>query len=332
MAVDAEGHFVTPGFIDGHTHMDAQVCWDPLGTCSSWHGVTTVVMGNCGFTVAPCRSSEKYLAIRSLERAEDISGVAMEAGIDWRWTTFPEFLDTLESLPKGINYSGYIGHSALRTYVMGERAFDGPASEADLAAMERELRNALMAGTNVQYANGKTARASVAGTDILTVTEIRKAVRTLKKNHANPFTSGPDGAARRPHFICICSPDATYDLQSDSLWQDVSKYSNAEQIYSGEIGRLFGVVFVEASNAPTLAAAGASSADLQQTIVFGEEAYGVVDINGSSAIHSIVKPKGSAGSADPLDQISTVGAKIDAFTVKILNDAWIVRIEHGFTA
>ena len=159
---------------------------------------------------------------------------------------------------------------------------------------DQVARNALMAGTNVQYANGKTARASVAGTDILTVTEIRKAVRTLKKNHANPFTSGPDGAARRPHFICICSPDATYDLQSDSLWQDVSKYSNAEQIYSGEIGRLFGVVFVEASNAPTLAAAGASNADLQQTIVFGEEAYGVVDINGSSAIHSIVKPKGSA--------------------------------------
>lgn len=198
--------------------------------------------------------------------------------------------------------------------------------------VDQVARNALMAGTNVQYANGKTARTGVAATDILTVTEIRKAVRTLKKNHANQFTSGPDGTARRPHFICICSPDATYDLQSDSLWQDVSKYSNAEQIYSGEIGRLFGVVFVEASNAPTLSAAGASSADLQQTIIFGEEAYGVVDVNGSSAIRSIVKPKGSAGSADPLDQISTVGAKVEAFTVKILNDAWIVRIEHGFTA
>lgn len=190
----------------------------------------------------------------------------------------------------------------------------------------------LMAGTNVQYANGRLSRATVAATDILTVTEIRKAVRTLKKNHANMFRSGPDGSSRRPHFICICSPDATYDLQSDQLWQDVSKYSNAEQIYDGEIGRLFGVVFVEASNAPTLSAAGASSADLQQTIVFGAEAYGTVDINGSGAIRSIVKPAGSAGSADPLNQISTVGAKVEAYTSIILNDEWIVRIEHGFTA
>lgn len=191
---------------------------------------------------------------------------------------------------------------------------------------------ALMAGTNVQYANGRASRATVAATDVLTVTEIRKAVRTLKKNHANQFRSGPDGSSRRPHWICICSPDATYDLQSDQLWQDVSKYSNAEQIYDGEIGRLFGVVFVEASNAPTLSAAGASSADLQQTIIFGEEAYGTIDINGSGSIRSIVKPKGSAGSADPLDQISTVGAKVEAYTAKILNDEWIVRIEHGFSA
>lgn len=144
--VDAEGHIVAPGFIDGHTHMDAQICWDPLGTCSSWHGVSTVVMGNCGFTVAPCRSSEKYLAIRSLERAEDISGAAMEAGIDWRWETFSQYLDVVDALPKGINYSGYIGHSALRSYVMGERSFEQAGSDDDLAAMQAELRSAMHAG------------------------------------------------------------------------------------------------------------------------------------------------------------------------------------------
>jgi N-acyl-D-aspartate/D-glutamate deacylase len=144
--VDAEGHIVAPGFIDGHTHMDAQICWDPLGTCSSWHGVSTVVMGNCGFTVAPCRSSEKYLAIRSLERAEDISGAAMEAGIDWRWETFSQYFDVVEALPKGINYSGYIGHSALRSYVMGERSFEQAGSDDDLVAMQAELRSALHAG------------------------------------------------------------------------------------------------------------------------------------------------------------------------------------------
>ncbi|HEV8298065.1 MAG TPA: amidohydrolase family protein [Acidimicrobiales bacterium] len=144
--IDAEGHVVTPGFIDGHTHMDAQVFWDPLGSCSCWHGVTTVVMGHCGFTLAPAPREQRHLVVRNLERAEDISGDAMAAGIDWTWTTFAEYLDVVDRLPKGINYAANIGHSALRTYAMGERAFDEPAGTDDLAAMERELRDALGAG------------------------------------------------------------------------------------------------------------------------------------------------------------------------------------------
>jgi N-acyl-D-aspartate/D-glutamate deacylase len=144
--VDAEGRVVAPGFVDGHTHMDAQIFWDPLGTCSCWHGVTSVVMGNCGFTLAPCAAADRHLVMRNLERAEDIASEAMEAGIAWTWTTFPEFLATLTSLPKGINYAGYLGHSALRTYVMGERAFEQASTEDDLRAMERELRDALRAG------------------------------------------------------------------------------------------------------------------------------------------------------------------------------------------
>jgi N-acyl-D-aspartate/D-glutamate deacylase len=126
--------------------MDAQVFWDPLGTSSCWHGITSVVMGNCGFTLAPCAAADKHLVIRNLERAENIPAAAMAAGIDWTWTTFREFLDRLESLPKGINYSSYIGHSALRTHVMGERAFEQTAGEDDLRAMERELRDAIRAG------------------------------------------------------------------------------------------------------------------------------------------------------------------------------------------
>jgi N-acyl-D-amino-acid deacylase len=144
--IDAEGHIVAPGFIDAHTHMDAQVFWEPLGTNSCWHGVTSVVMGNCGFTLAPCAEKDKALVLRNLERAEDIPRSAMEAGINWSWETFPEFMDTVDRLSKGLNYATYVGHSALRTYVMGERAFTDTATTQDMAAMKRELEAGLRAG------------------------------------------------------------------------------------------------------------------------------------------------------------------------------------------
>jgi N-acyl-D-aspartate/D-glutamate deacylase len=144
--IDADGLIVAPGFVDGHTHMDAQVFWDDLGTSSCWHGVTTVVMGNCGFTLAPACPDERDLVVRNLERAEDISADAMAQGITWSWSTFAEYLDAVDALPKGINYAAAIGHSALRTWAMGERAFTDPATDDDLAIMERELRDALHAG------------------------------------------------------------------------------------------------------------------------------------------------------------------------------------------
>jgi N-acyl-D-amino-acid deacylase len=146
--VDAEGRVVAPGFVDGHTHMDAQIFWDPIGTSSCFQGVTTVLMGNCGFTLAPCREAEADLVFRNLERAEDISRAAMLAGIRWRWESFPEFLDVLESLPKGINYAGYMGHCALRTYVMGQRAFTDEATDDDMARMVHLVREAVEAGAH----------------------------------------------------------------------------------------------------------------------------------------------------------------------------------------
>ena len=144
--IDAEGHIVTPGFIDGHTHMDAQMHWDHLGANSCWHGVTTVVMGNCGFSIAPMRKGKQALVARSLERAEDISGAAMAAGIDFSWEGYADYLDVVDALPKGINHAAYVGHSALRTWAMGERAFEEEASEDDLAAMTAELARGLAAG------------------------------------------------------------------------------------------------------------------------------------------------------------------------------------------
>ncbi len=144
--IDADGLVVSPGFVDGHTHMDAQVFWDPIGSSSCYHGVTSVVMGNCGFTLAPCKQEDADLVFRNLERAEDLSRDAMLQGIDWTWETFPEFLDAVDKLPKGINYAGYIGHSALRTYVMGEKAFTEEATDDEVTAMQNIVRQAMHAG------------------------------------------------------------------------------------------------------------------------------------------------------------------------------------------
>jgi len=144
--IDADGHIVSPGFVDVHTHMDAQLAWDPLGECSCFHGVTTAVMGNCGFTLAPVRSDARELVVRNLERAEDIAAEAMAAGIDWSWETYPEYLDFVERTPKGINYAGYVGHSALRTWAMGERAFTEDANEDDLALMVGQVEDSMRAG------------------------------------------------------------------------------------------------------------------------------------------------------------------------------------------
>lgn len=195
--------------------------------------------------------------------------------------------------------------------------------------VEWVTRDAMNAGNNVQYAGGKTGRDQLTADDKLTVDEIRKAVRSLKKAKARMFAMG-EGGVRKPHFICICSPEATYDLQSDSLWQDVSKYANAEQIYTGEIGRLFGVVFVESTEAKTFT--GASDLPIHSTLVFGADAYGVIDVAGGGSLRSIIKLPGSAGAADPLDQRGTVGVKVAAYAAKILNDLWIVRIEHAVSA
>src|SRR3981081_2935019 len=146
--LDAEGHVVTPGFVDGHTHMDAQIFWDPIGSSSCYQGVTSVVMGNCGFTLAPCREAEADMVFRNLERAEAISRSATLAGSKWRWETSPEFLDVLDSLPKGINYAGYVGHCAVRTHVMGQRAFTDEATADDLAKMVQHVQGAIAAGAH----------------------------------------------------------------------------------------------------------------------------------------------------------------------------------------
>jgi N-acyl-D-amino-acid deacylase len=202
--IDAEGLIVAPGFIDGHTHMDAQVAWDPLGSCSCWHGVTSVVMGNCGFALAPCRPADKEWFARCLTAVEDIPTEAMLAGIDWNWETFPEYLANVERLPKAINYGMYIGHSALRMYVMGRRALDERANEDDLRHMTRAVEEAVRAGAMGLSTSRATTHVTPEGSPVASRIadweEIDRLVGAMAALDAGIFQIGPDisgGEAQR---------------------------------------------------------------------------------------------------------------------------------------
>jgi N-acyl-D-amino-acid deacylase len=145
--IDAEGRLVTPGFVDIHTHLDAQLAWDPIGTSSCWHGVTSVVMGNCGVTFAPCRPEDRATLAEMMESVEDIPRDAILGALPWDWETYGEYYDSIDRLPKGPNTGGMVGHCALRTYVMGERGLDEtPANGDDIAAMARLVDDAMSAG------------------------------------------------------------------------------------------------------------------------------------------------------------------------------------------
>jgi N-acyl-D-aspartate/D-glutamate deacylase len=203
-SIDADGLIVAPGFIDGHTHMDAQVAWDSLGSCSCWHGVTSVVMGNCGFALAPCKPEDRKWFARCLTAVEDIPTEAMLAGIDWSWESFPEYLAKVETLPKGLNYGMYIGHSALRMYVMGRRALDEVANEDDLRQMEHAVAEAIRAGalgfSTSRATTHITPDGSPVASRIADWREIDRLVGAMAKLNSGIFQIGPDisgGEAQR---------------------------------------------------------------------------------------------------------------------------------------
>ena len=183
-------------------------------------------------------------------------------------------------------------------------------------------RDVMAAGTTVQYAGGKASRILTAAADVLTVMEIRKAVRTLKRNKARKINGS---------YVAIVEPGATFDLQSDPAWVDAQKYAGSKKIFSGEIGELYGVRFVETTEAKKFVGAGALGIDIYATLILGSDAYGLIDIAGSGAAQNIVKPFGSAGTADPLNQRSTSGWKA-IFTTKIIEDLALLRLEHAVSA
>jgi N-acyl-D-amino-acid deacylase len=144
--LDASGHVVAPGFIDIHTHYDAQVFWDPAFTPSCFHGVTTVVAGNCGFSIAPTRPDDRQLVADTLQKVEDMDPASLMAGIPWDFETFPDYLAAVERRGSVLNYSAYLGHTALRLYVMGPDASQREATPAEIDEMAAMVRQAMEAG------------------------------------------------------------------------------------------------------------------------------------------------------------------------------------------
>ena len=145
--IDADGLWVTPGWVDVHTHYDGQVTWDSLLTPSCWHGVTTVVMGNCGVGFAPVRPGSHEYLIKLMEGVEDIPGTALAEGISWEWESFPEYLDAVERIPHALDIGAQVPHAALRFYVMGERGSDHQERPTpdEIDTMGRLVRDAVRA-------------------------------------------------------------------------------------------------------------------------------------------------------------------------------------------
>ncbi len=172
--IDADGLIVAPGFVDLHTHYDAQIRWDPWCTVSSWHGVTSVVLGNCGFGFAPCRKEFRERSMRSMTRVEAIPYDAMKAGMPWDWETIPEYLDSLDAAPKGVNCLHYMPTTPLMIYVMGlEAAKTRPATDLERKEMQRLLHEGMDAGLcgfSIQRLGPNSVQADFDGTPMVTDT------------------------------------------------------------------------------------------------------------------------------------------------------------------
>ncbi|MSQ48356.1 MAG: amidohydrolase [Deltaproteobacteria bacterium] len=154
--LDAEGQIVTPGFVDIHTHLDAQIFWDPIASSSCWHGVTSVVMGNCGVTFAPCKPKDREYFAHLMESVEDIPAATIMAGMPWQWETYGEYLKALDARPKGLNVGGLVGHCAVRYWAMGAESLDNQPANADQIARMHDIVTEAIAGGALGFSTSRT--------------------------------------------------------------------------------------------------------------------------------------------------------------------------------
>jgi N-acyl-D-amino-acid deacylase len=198
--IDARGKLVTPGFVDVHTHLDAQLGWDPLGAPACWHGITSVVVGNCGVGFAPCRPADREYLMFLMEGVEDIPRAAMAAGMKWNWESFGEYLSALGANGLGINAGAYVAHAPLRVYGMGERGvLDTQPTDAELEAMRAAVDEAIAAGA-LGVSTGRTTMHRTPAGDAVPGTfaderELRAIVEPLARRGAGVVQVVPLGAA-----------------------------------------------------------------------------------------------------------------------------------------
>ena len=262
--IDADGLLVTPGWVDVHTHYDAQVSWDPWMTPSSWHGVTTIVMGNCGVGFAPTAPDRHEWLIELMEGVEDIPGSAMTEGITWDWTTFPDYLDAIGSKPHVLDIGTQIAHGPLRAFVMGERGATNEAAERDdIAAMAALVEEALHAGalgfstsrTPLHRSKGgELVPGTTAGADeLLGIGEaIRRAghgVFQFAPDHADvPVKEWPwmrDLAALTGHPVCVNlnQPDSAPEVWRTVLGLLDGAAADGLPLYAQIAGRSIGILY-----------------------------------------------------------------------------------------
>jgi N-acyl-D-amino-acid deacylase len=154
--IEADGRIVTPGFVDIHSHLDAQIAWDPVLSSSCWHGVTSVVIGNCGVTFAPCRPDDRRFLAEMMESVEDIPADGILNGLPWDWVTYGEYLASIDRMPKGLNVGGMVGHCAVRYYVMGDRSADQVEATADEIAQMCDLVEEAVRGGALGFSTSRT--------------------------------------------------------------------------------------------------------------------------------------------------------------------------------